>query len=233
MRLILKDPRHEDRIDIERLRQALSAQFLVLQAMPFSNPAIEGIVDPIKFDDENEFDGLDVDDSDINTGPAVRSPDQDEVLPPERRALILPSTHFPKDHPLRSSELRLRLNQAAGHLAAVREIVAEKSFQYSHVLRSAPTKAVRTRSRAAIAKLNTRLCLFCRMYSRARAALVRLGAADRTLSTFRALSKDDVKASTAIMSPNLSGASSLRLSWIWLSPSGTPDSSPNGLRECE
>jgi hypothetical protein len=238
MRLIIKQPRHEDQIEIERLRHALAAQFLILQSMPSSHLPEQLILNPTGFN-EDVTDFFDLDDEDSSQGQTLNdsgdknsaSPDN-EVLP-ENRRLVLPSTHLPLNHPLRKVELRLRIIQAAGHLAAVHEAVAEKSFQYSHVLRKAPTKAVRTRSRSAIAKLNTRLVLYCRVYSRSRAAIVRLGADDRTLSTYRKLSREDVKASSAIMNPNLPGASSLRLSWIWLSsPSGT-DSSPNGMQECE
>jgi len=44
---------------------------------------------------------------------------------------------------------------------------------------------------------------------------VQLGADDKTLKTFRILLKEDVKASTAILDPNIAGSSSLQLSWIW------------------
>ena len=164
---------------------------------------------------------------------ACNPADPNEIIPPERRPLILPSTHLPQGHPLRDVELRLRIARADAQLAAIREAVAEKSFQYSHILKAAPTKAVRTRSRTAIAKLNTRLILYCRLYGRTRAALVRLRANIQILNKYQILLKEDVKASTAMMQPNLPGASSLRLSWIWQTQWSGLESTPDGMRECK
>ena len=45
--------------------------------------------------------------------------------------------------------------------------------------------------------------------------MVQLGADECTLSTFQLLSKDNVKASTTILKPNIPGSSSIQLSWIW------------------
>ena len=52
--------------------------------------------------------------------------------------------------------------------------------------------------------------------------MVRLGADNTILERFRILLKEDVKASTAILKPNLPGSSNLHLSWIWqMGPSGS------------
>jgi hypothetical protein len=156
-----------------------------------------------------------------------------EILPPECRTIMLPSTHLPHGHVDRKAELILRVKQATRYLAAIREAVAEKSFQYAHVMRKSPSKGVRTRSRTVIAKLNDRIAFRCRIYSRARSAMVRLGADEDTLKTLRQLSKDDVKASTAMIDPNSAGSSSLTLSWIWQSRAGLIGSGPDLMRECE
>src|SRR5258705_464547 len=96
-------------------------------------------------------------------------------------------------------------------------------FQYCHVMRNAPTKPVRTQAQGLIAKINGQIGQSCRVYGRARAALVRLNADEATLNKFLVLSKDDVKASTAILNPNIPGSSSHRLSWIWQSRLGPVD----------
>jgi len=136
------------------------------------------------------------------------------MLPPKQKSVILPSTHLPIGHALGNKELALHIKQATHYLAAIQEAVAEKSFQYSHIMRKAPSKSVRTRSRALISKLNHWIALCCQVYGRARTALVQLGADDKTLRTFRILLKEDVKASTAILDPNIAGSSSLQLSWM-------------------
>jgi hypothetical protein len=62
------------------------------------------------------------------------------------------------------------------HLDRIRELIAEKSFQYSHVIHCSPRKSVTTCSRAAIKKLNLEIAVQCRLYARCRAWIVRLGA---------------------------------------------------------
>jgi hypothetical protein len=53
------------------------------------------------------------------------------------------------------------------------------------------------------------------------------------LDKFRILLKEDVKASTAIVDPNDTGSTSLRLSWIWQTRTLGAGSNPDEMRECE
>jgi len=159
-------------------------------------------------------------------------PDDQHSIPPEERHLLMPSSCLVDGHPLRQIELEFRKDQAACYLKALREIVAEKSFHYSHVMRVAPSKGVRTRARTVIIKLNEKIALYSRIYSRCRMAMVRLGADDGTLSTFRLLLREDIKASTAVRDPNQRGGSSLRLSWIWHTGLSESDTSPETVHEC-
>jgi hypothetical protein len=84
-----------------------------------------------------------------------------------------------------------------------------------------------------IAKLNDQIKHFCHVYARARAAMVRLGANEQTLRRFQILLKEDIKASTAILNPNIPGSSSLRLSWIWNMESADAATGPVSMIECE
>jgi len=238
VRRLEKEPREEARSEIERLRHILTAEFLLLQTL-FNVHGEGGLVTGhMEEGDPTAFDNLDDDPVDPGPEPDSRArrkdnPNDLEVLPPERRTIMLPSTHFSEVHPLRKLELTLRIKQATRYLAAIREAVAEKSFQYSHVMRKSPSKGVRTRSRAVIAKLNERIALRCRVYGRARSALVQLGADEDTLKTLQVLSKDDVKASSAIVNPNSTGSSSVTLSWIWHSRAGLIGSGPDLMHECK
>ncbi|KAF8955608.1 hypothetical protein BDZ97DRAFT_1605370, partial [Flammula alnicola] len=54
-----------------------------------------------------------------------------------------------------------------------------------------------------------------RIYSRCRTRLVQLGCDPETLWAFRVLTKTDLRASTAIVNPNITGSTSLHLSWLW------------------
>ncbi|KAF9546258.1 hypothetical protein CPC08DRAFT_649119 [Agrocybe pediades] len=54
------------------------------------------------------------------------------------------------------------------------------------------------------------------MYTRCRRKMIKLNAdPDKTNNVFRELTKEDVKASTAILKPNIPGSTKLKLSWIW------------------
>ena len=107
----------------------------------------------------NEFDDLDENLRDIpdcsNDGLWLGRTDlkpELNILPPEQTQLVLPSTHMLHDQTLKEAELVICTKQLTQYLVAIRELVAEKSFQYSHVLRSAPSKGIRTCSRATITK---------------------------------------------------------------------------------
>ena len=63
--------------------------------------------------------------------------------------------------------------------------------------------------------------------------MVRLGANEPTLAKFRLLTRDDVKASTAILDPNIPGSSNIRLSWIWAMGPQLSRSAPEAIQECK
>jgi hypothetical protein len=149
------------------------------------------------------------------TARRTRSTGLDETqLPVEEQVLCLPSNRnvTPCNEDI---ELTFRKNQANAHLHQLRELIAEKSFQYSDVIRNAPRKGVKTRARGTIKGINTQISLHCQVYSHCRSRLIDLHADASTLQQFRELRKDDIKASTAVLNPNVAGSTSLHLSWIW------------------
>lgn len=117
-------------------------------------------------------------------------------------------------------EVDRRIIRTEYHLNRIRDLIAEKSFQYSHVIRVAPRKAVNTRSRAEVKKINLQISLHCRLYTHCRARLVLLRVPPETMNHFKILTVEDIKASTAIVNPNEPGSTHLRLSWIWQSSGG-------------
>jgi hypothetical protein len=236
VRRLQKEPREESRLEVERLRQALTTDLIRLQSLqsslsPTDLPDTDDVNDP----HAELFDNLDDEGGEADHNQLLDASDPDPTaIAPEFRPLHLPfSQGTTINHPFRQAELTLRIKQATRYLSAVREKVAEKSFQYSHVMRSAPTKGIRTRARSTILKATDRISQYSRVYNRARAAMVRLGADDRTLSKFKLLSRDDVKASTAILDPNTSGSTTLRLSWIWETGTRISGSAPDTMRECK
>jgi Kyakuja-Dileera-Zisupton transposase len=115
----------------------------------------------------------------------------------------------------RELELSHRIAMAEEQLNHVRNLIAEKSFQFSHVIRVSPRKGVTTRARAVIKKLNNQIAEHCRMYARCRSCLQTLGADISILSRFRVLNPVDVEASTVVLNPNIPGSTRIKLSWIW------------------
>jgi hypothetical protein len=111
-------------------------------------------------------DSIDVDmDEPVVTGP----------IPIEKQIISLPSN---ANVGLEYAQLEInqRIEHADHHLARIRDLIAEKSFQFSHVIRVAPRKAVNTRSRAEVKKLNLQISIHCRLYTQCRARLIKLGA---------------------------------------------------------
>jgi len=105
-------------------------------------------------------------------GPATILPDSPTgPLPIEEQLISLPSNG---NVPAIYCELELshHISHADHHLNRIRDLIAEKSFQYSHVIHVAPRKAVNTHSRAAVKKLNLEIALHCRLYSQCRTRLL-------------------------------------------------------------
>jgi hypothetical protein len=117
-------------------------------------------------------------------------------------------------------ELTHRIAHADLHLNRIRDLIAEKSFQFSHVIRVSPRKGVNTKSRAAVKKLNLQISVHCRLYTQCRSRFLTLGAESPVIDRFRTLSVEDVKSSTAIINPNEPGSTQIKLSWIWQSAGG-------------
>ena len=139
---------------------------------------------------------------------------RDTTLPIELQTIGLPSNKNVTpgyDH----LEILLRKNQAKTHLNHLHELIAEKSFQYSDLIRGAPRKRVITRARGTVKGINMRISFHSQVYSQCRSRLIQLGADTPTLQQFRELKRQDIRASTAILTPNEAGSTTLELSWIW------------------
>jgi hypothetical protein len=140
-------------------------------------------------------------------------------VPIEEQILSLPSNGN-VDSIHNQLELTHRISLADHHLNQIRNLIAEKSFQFSHLIRVAPRKAVATRSRTAVTKLNQQIAVHCQLYSKCRSRILALGADQDTLSRLQILSQSDIGASTAVVNPNEPGSTRIQLSWIWQTAGG-------------
>lgn len=211
---------------LHRLREQLTAKFAALDALLVNEP-IRIAGQQIPFQLQDDFENLD--DEIFQQGPFEH--EDSNMIAIENRPLLLPS-YRGLDKKISDIELRLRQQQASRILLSIRTTIADKSFQYSHVLRVAPRKSVKTRARSVIAKLNSKIATYSCIYTRCRSAMVRLGADAAILDRFQLLTRADVKASTALLNPNIPGSSSIRLSWIWQHGSLLPTESSDSLLEC-
>jgi hypothetical protein len=235
-----KEPREDSRLEVDRLRRILNTDLIHLQSLhsalhPTASATAERDAEDLHEESFNDSDDEGAEAQSAEENRIIEQWDPELDLPPEHIPLHLPSSYNTNTtaHPLRQAELALRVKQATRYLAGLRDAIAQKSFQYSHVMRSAPSKGIRTRSRTTIIRITDRISQYSKIYCRARAALVRLGADETTLTKFKYLTRDDVKASTAILDPNIPGSSSIRLSWIWETGPRISGSAPDAMRECK
>ncbi|KAF9045096.1 hypothetical protein BJ165DRAFT_1346802 [Panaeolus papilionaceus] len=140
-----------------------------------------------------------------------------------------PSTHFPEhtilffpsNGNMHSSaapvELKFRCRQAHTYLNQVRDLVVEKSLQYSHVIRGQSSSKILTRARGKVQDLGQQLDMRSRLYQNTRAKFEVLKADDHILAVYQPLTAADTEASTILISPNARGSTKVaeKLSWIW------------------
>jgi hypothetical protein len=242
VRHLRKEPREDDQKEVESRRLALISQFSVLDtlhgsiASALNLPA--SVIDTEANDDAAVFDDLDDEEPHDNILPQQTPGGQaaaagDDVPLPEQRFIALPSNSGPRHVAHRAEELKLRITQAEKCLQALRDAIADKSFQYSHVIRVAARKSVNTRARATIARLNNKITYHARVYCRCRKAMAALDAGDAMLQKYQILLKEHLRSSAALLNPNEPGSTQVQLSWIWKTADGGPHQTPDALRECE
>lgn len=233
-----KEPREDCRLDVERLWRILTADLILLQSLQsnLKNAKLTqtGNIEDLQHDLFEHSDDEIVDDNPSTQDPKDVANDPNDALPPERILVHLPSSHTTTtNQPFQKAELALRIKQATWYLAALRDAIAQKSFQYSHIMQSAPSNAVWTRSQLAILHISDQIAQYSWVYCRAWAAMVRLGADKPMLDKFKLLSREDVKASTAILDPNIAGSSKIHLSWIWETGPKISGLAPEAMWECK
>ena len=201
---------------VQNLRDAVAPLLIELRRLEIAAGAFQSARPSSEEPDDAMVDWVDDFDLVSESAPALH-PDltsPEDVLPIECQRLSLPSNgDFGQLYD--STELSLRRNQAMIHLNQLQELIAKKSFQYSDVIWTAPRKSFCNHARAAVKDLNIQISFHCQVYSQCCSRLVRLGADQATLQQFQVLKKDDIKLSTAILTPNTPGATSIKLSWIW------------------
>ena len=209
----------------------------------FIPPQITGLVstDPDDEADEYEENYRHLDDDTETTEQGQDRPVTILVDEPERQRLPLPSVlgkgacSDAQLHDLLWKELELRQGQANEALAGVRMAVGEKSFYFRKKLRQARGNAQVTRSWDAIHTTTRKLMHQRWKYSRARKAMIALGADKALLDKYQVLQMDDLKVNTAITQPNAYGQRKMTLPWIWTVAGGLSKDEDNSeiMEDCK
>lgn len=196
----------DDQEMIEEKREALVAMFAQLKELQNSAGIVENTSNqqPV-LDEETEYDEPDE---------STMSNRESDLTPVERKIIVIPSNGNVINNAA-ELEMSFRTRQADSQLNQIRDVIADISFQYSHVIRGQIRKTIRTRSQKRIKSLHHKLSLHARIYTRCRNHLVALKCLPSILRQYRVLKKEDLKTSTAILNPNQPGSTSLKLSWIW------------------
>ena len=130
---------------VEQEREALASHMGTLTHFQNAAHIADHDIAPsrITCDNEAEFDNSDDlepsdEDTPVASGPSHLLADIN-AIPVEEQQLYLPCNGH-----LADVEIHLHKNQASQLLHWLQELIADKSFQYSHIIRAAPRKSVRT-----------------------------------------------------------------------------------------
>jgi hypothetical protein len=140
---------------------------------------------------------------------------------PERIPLLLPSTFGSTASNSRAfvrlvkQETILREGQAHNSLHQLRIALGHKAYLFRSNVRLAKSQKQKTRAWVNIHSIDKSVQKHARIYSRARKALVHLGATKAVLSRYQTLRKDHLKATTALMEQNIPGQRNKKLAWFW------------------
>jgi hypothetical protein len=167
-----------------------------------------------------DWDGIDLQDS-IFVDTMKRRDEEDGVFQPEISKLWMPS-FFGKDHCIKNGwgalveeELQLRIGQANELLSKIRLGLGGKGTLYRTSVRKATSYDTSTRARQKVAQVSDTITKHVKSYRLAQNALVKLGASESTLRTFKPLLDSDLKCSADFLEENRYGQRNDKLAWFW------------------
>lgn len=154
---------------------------------------------------------------------------------PESSLLVLPSAiTVGCPTALSAIELELRQGQANDALHAIRLGLVSKARLFRTSVRNAGNYTRRTRAWDSVNSEEANLRHHARVYSRARGAMINLGARASILSLYQELRPEHLKATTAIMDPMLPNHRNDKLAWFWkVNTSLDTEGEDNWMLECK
>jgi hypothetical protein len=177
-----------------------------------------------------EFDGIgDEEDHDERPSPAEERDDTefpeneaaDRRVDAEYISLNLPS-HLGRNwcdnnaaEDLAKTELRLREGQLNDSLHHIRIALGHKSYLFRNDVRPARTQRLKTRAWAEVHAVESTVQHHARVYTRARKAMVDLGASTDLLDLYKVLRPQDLCVKTTVIAPHVRGQRNKSLPWFW------------------
>lgn len=132
-----------------------------------------------------------------------------------------------------NAEKRLRVGQLNDTLQNIRIGLSRKVVIFRDGLRNSKTKTMKMRSWDQIIQVDGSVKHHARVYKRARAAFIRLGATDDDLNRYKPLAKEDLNVTTARIDPSLRGQRNQGLAWFWTMDVSGDAAEINGMLECK
>lgn len=165
------------------------------------------------------------------------SNNEEQVLFPEKVQLPLPSSigharclQFDLTS-LANQEIELRNARANESLDELRCALGLKSAIFRKAVRNAHSQWTKTRAWSSVGTADKNVRIYAKRYRRSRQALIRLGAPEGILKSFRELTKADLKMSQDIIEENRFGQRDDTLSWIWLMNRGRDNKGNEWINE--
>ena len=158
---------------------------------------------------------------------------------PEKAILLLPSNiGLARCIALRyesfaNQEKALRVGQMNDSLHGLRLAISRKAVVFRDRLRSSRSKNQKTRSWDEILQVDGSVRHHARMYCRARAAFIRLGAGTSEMARFQPLTQAQLSVTTARIDPSLRGQRDSSLAWFRSMDVQSDGQSVHGMTECE
>lgn len=157
----------------------------------------------------------------------------------ERLALALPSAIGIKKcielgyKPFAKTEKTLRIGQLNDALQNIRLGLSQKAVVFREGLRRVKSKVRKTRLWQQIAQVDNSVRHHAQVYTRARAAIVRLGATEEELNRYKILQSSDLNVSTARIDPSARGNRDKGLAWFWTMDVSGDSDAKGRMGECE
>ncbi|KAH9029446.1 hypothetical protein EDB84DRAFT_1562807 [Lactarius hengduanensis] len=116
---------------------------------------------------------------------------------------------------LAKAELHLREGQLNDSLHHLRIALGHKSYLFRHDVRPARTQRLKTRAWAEVHTAESTVQHHARVYTRARQAMVDLGAGSSLLDRYKVLRRQDLSVETSVIAPHVRGQRNKSLPWFW------------------